>query len=156
MHPSDTTFSDVLQGVVAYKETNSSSLTQEQLNSLTEIQHTLERLDNQFNRLMGLNTRLVAADNISHTFDPSSGTMTIRVGELTQSFKLRPADPNVPNVSIMPVQSASQTVYHAGGIVPPHQTNNKPLRLQMEELLVSYYYGAHRVLKLVKTPTSAA
>ena len=77
MHPSDTTFSDVLQGVVAYKETNSSSLTQEQLNSLTEIQHTLERLDNQFNRLMGLNTRLVAADNISHTFDPSSGTMTI-------------------------------------------------------------------------------
>lgn len=42
-------------------------------------------------------------------------------------------------------------MYQAGGIVPPHQIANKPLRLEMEGLLESYYHSAHRVLKLVKT-----
>lgn len=72
-------FSDVLLGIAAYKEANNSSLTREQLNSLTEIQHRLERRDNEYSQLMDLNTRLVAAANVSLSFHPSSDTMTIRV-----------------------------------------------------------------------------
>jgi hypothetical protein len=138
-------YRDAVRAIQAYRATRGPHLTQEQRETLDEVTRRIRRLDEQVGRLVNLNNRYLETEAPMTTFDPSTDTVTFRVGDVQQSLKLNRADPNVP---------ITMEEIGVGGAYRPTDESGSMLhddRLEFEGLLEDYYQSAHRVLKLVRT-----
>ncbi len=73
-----------------------SQLSPAQQETVAEITQRLRRLDNDVGRLIGLNNRFLKRSPLKTEFDPSTDTVTFRVGDVEQKLKLKRANPAVP------------------------------------------------------------
>lgn len=112
-----------------------------------EIQRRVERLQTSFARLTDINSRLMELAPLKTSFDASTDTLVGSLGDLEVRLKLNRADPEVP---IKFTKLTEGVAYAAGQVSVDSDAELEALRAEMEGLLESYYYNAHRVLKLVQ------
>lgn len=94
-----------------------------------------------------MNNTLVDQRTPQIQFDPETGTVTYRMGELEQSVRLNRANPEIP-ITMGTVTVAG--AYRPETIVD-HEQSADVEELAFEGLLEDYYHNAHRILKLVKS-----
>jgi len=119
-----------------------------QQETVGEITQRLRRLDNEVGRLISLNNRFLKRRPLKTEFDPSTDTVTIRVGDVEQKLKLKRANPAVP-ITTRPL--AAGGVYKPDTATPEQMGLSNRERHEFEGLLEAYYNNAHRILKLVRT-----
>lgn len=141
------TFKPAIEAISEFIDANSSKLTPSQTNTLLEIKRRLERLDIQVNELMEINEKLILKEGFETNFDSSMDTMTVSFAGQEVKVQLRRADPNVP---ITMENLTRGSAYHAGNDNSIDEEEKK-LRIELEDKLESYYYSAHKVLKLLGT-----
>jgi hypothetical protein len=138
------TYLPLIEAVDRYAERNAVHLTEsEVISALKEIR---ERLDRQYARLIELNEILREGSVPKIEYDLATETFQVKDGtQEARSFK-------IPGISgpLRQIAGADITPFEAG----VHSTNlpieHAPLRLELEELLEAYYYGAHRLTVLVR------
>jgi hypothetical protein len=138
----------VLTYISTWASTRDALLSSENRDAIKEILRRLERLESSLRRLLAINAELSSTQLPEFRFDPTTDTISIRMGEATRSLKLNRADPNVP---IRPVQSTAIAAYRAGAPISDESSRSSELKAELEGLLEQYYYNAHRVLKLVQS-----
>ena len=105
--------------VTARKGTLSAAVSEK----LAEIVRRLERLTVQFDELMALNDKFMAATGMSSEFDPSTDTVTFRFGDQEMKMQLKRADPNPESVrQYRGIQADSLFASHPG-TEQPHRAS---------------------------------
>lgn len=134
---------DVYKAAVHYVEEKSATFTKKQSMEADEFKRRIRRMENDYNRLIRINTLLCDTLLPKVSFNEKADTinfdgMLVKVGR---------ADPNVPlNVNMV----------SAGGGYVANESNNvndfeiEQHKLDMESLLEHYYNSAFRVTKLIQ------
>ena len=128
----------------AYEASRKDTLSTPHQEALREIARRLDRLTVQFEDLMAVNEKLMTASGLSLQFDPSTDSITLRVGDVEQHIQLNRADPKVP----IEMKSLTQGGAYLAGSGEDALAGDPELRLTLEIGLESFYQSAHRVLKL--------
>lgn len=113
-----------------------------------EFKRRIKRLENDYNRLMRINTLLCETSFPKTHFDESTGIRSILYNGGMFSYKINPADPHVP---VKLVGSTSTNFYSAGE--PNTSEGVEELQMEMENTLEQYYYSAFRITKIVQELT---
>jgi hypothetical protein len=137
-------FEAVLEQLARYRKSKGDNLPTAAEGALGEIENRVGKLARLYDELMEINSKVMAAARISVKFDPSTNTITYRFGEIEERIILKRADPNVP---IQRRNLGESAAYLAGAESFPVDPG---LRSELEGKLESFYYIAHRVLKLFK------
>lgn len=125
-----------------------SQLSPAQQETVAEITQRLRRLDNDVGRPIGLNNRFLKRSPLKTEFDPSTDTVTFRVGDVEQKLKLKRANPAVP---LTMRRLTAGGAYKSDSATPEQLGLSNRERHEFEGLLEEYYNNAHRILKLVRT-----
>ena len=142
-----TTFEDAVAAVERWTQSTGEVLARADAAAAAEILRRVGRLRSTFTRLAEINTRLMATASISTSFDPDTDTFVARFGDGEMRVKLRRIDPGVP-IGITKLTEGGSYVARPNDAVSAQASDE--LKAEMEDLLESYYYNAHRVLKLVQ------
>jgi len=136
-----------IDAVGRYRDRHDATLSVGQKETLDEIVRRLHRLAGQAKQLIELNNAFLETEGLTTEFDPTTDTVTVRVGDIQQSIKLKRADPNVP---IKMEGLTAGGAYKAGVRAGDPSGVSESQRLIYEGLLEDYYHNAHRVLKLMR------
>lgn len=136
-----------INALKAYADQQSARLSNQEKETLLEVERRLQRLGVQAKELMDLNGAMWAATGFSTSFDAATDEIIISVGDHEQRIKLKRANPDVP-ISMKNLTTGG--AYHAGS-VDELGPEDPELRLELETKLESYYQSAHRILKLLGT-----
>src|SRR5262249_3568399 len=108
-----------------------------------EIAVRLERLSRQYEELRQINSKMMDLDPLAGqvSLDPETDTLICsRRGLDVSRVKLRQADPNTP----VAINAQSAIGAYVAGETRPIDPDELPsLRARMEELIESFYQGAH-------------
>lgn len=115
--------------------------------TVEELQHRLIRLAGTYDRLIKLNETLIDRTGTSVSFNPETDTLAMVVdGKVAASVRLKRANPQVP-VTLLGTHLISSFTSGAVESEPWHRLPSDE-KLELEDKLESFYYGAHRALKL--------
>jgi hypothetical protein len=150
MKASASAYGPAIQSLLRLKTASSGSATDDQMETIREITRRLDRLEEQFSRLMELNNSFIQHRAPTADFDNQTDIITFTAPDLgpeyTMKVKLKRADPTKP------IRSHGEAI---AGSYQPEQSNRSEHEKQQERLLENwledYYRNAHRVLKLVET-----
>ena len=141
---------DALRAVISFLARKSASFSQDQTRVGDELKRRLRRLEAECNRLVKINNTLMHAKLPRMSHDSTTDTLTMTVGDISHSIRLKRADPDVP---VKVVQSVAIGTYgHSEG--PPRSSPEiEDLKMLFESLLEQYYYNAFRITKLLQELT---
>jgi hypothetical protein len=136
-----------LKALVRYLDVRAATLTAEQMEAAAEIKRRLKRLENDTNRLIRINNKLLDNETPKIHFDEQSDTLTLTFKGTAQSIKIKRANPDVP---VKLAGSTSMGAYVAG---KPNRDSEATddLKSVMEQMLEGVYNNAFRITKLAQT-----
>lgn len=143
----DPTFGTVLELIAAWPPARDAVLSSGNRDAIKEIVRRIDRLEAALHRLLAINAELCSTQLLDFQFDPTTETISVRLGDATSSLKLNRADPNTP---IQLRQHVAMAAYQSGSPAPQDSPRSSDLKSELEGLIEQYYYNAHRVLKLVQ------
>ena len=120
-----------------------SQLSPAQQETVAEITQRLRRLDNDVGRPIGLNNRFLKRSPLKTEFDPSTDTVTFRVGDVERKLKLKRANQAVP---LTMRRLTAGGAYKSDSATPEQLGLSNRERHEFEGLLEEYYNNAHRIL----------
>jgi hypothetical protein len=129
----------------------SGEFSQEQKEAANELKRRIRRLENDYNRLIHINSLLCEAKLPKIHFDETTGTMTVTNKGKTQSIKLNRADPNIPVKIKGSTAIGAYTASDSNKTQEPEEIDE--LKMLMEQLLEHYYNNAFRITKLTQALT---
>lgn len=140
------TYLPLVDAIATYADRRSNTLSAEAKAAIAEAKVRVVRLDRQYERLLELNDALREGDSMSLKYDESTGTFHLDdESGLSHSFQ-------IPGVSgpVRLKDAADIAAFDAGAPVKHLGPEHAVLRMELEELLESYYYGAHRLTVLIR------
>jgi hypothetical protein len=137
------------KALVQYLNVRAGRLTVEQTEAGAEIKRRLERVENETNRLIQINNKLLDDEAPKIHFDESSDTLTLTFKGTAQSIKLNRANPDVP---VKLAGSTSIGAYVAGKADRDSEATDE-LKAVTEQMLEGVYNNAFRITKLAQTLT---
>ena len=140
------TYLPLVDAIATHAQRNKALLSPEATSAIAEARFRLMRLDRQYSRLLELNEALRAGDAMTLKYDESTSTFHAEFGGgLKQTFQIPDVSGPLELKGLGDIASfdAGAPVKHLG---PEHAA----LRMELEELVEAYYYGAHRLTVLIR------
>jgi len=141
------TYLPLIPAITGYAQRHKAAIGPAATAALGEIGVRLARLDKQYDQLLEMNETLRKGSATTMTYDESSATFKVSgIGLGTHTFQ-------IPGVS-GPMKSVGEvgdiSAFTAGAPSQRFGPEHASLCLDLEEVLETYYYGAHRVTVLVR------
>jgi hypothetical protein len=141
------TYLPLIDAFEQYVERHKSQLSHEAKSATGEILARLARLDRQYTHLLNLNQALREVDPMSLTYDETTGTFH---GDLGDGKKHEFRIPGIAG-PLKLVAAVDIAAFDSGAPVKHLGPEHAALRMELEERIEAYYYGAHRLTVLVRT-----
>jgi hypothetical protein len=147
-HFNSVSFDITCENIARWITMNTPELGSQTLEALGEIQRRLVRLRPIADKLLSINETLSATELMTHEFDPLTETTSVYFGKnLISTFKWVRAHPDVP---VKPPGSLRIGAYPAGVHFDDESDQAREMKIELEDCIESFYYGAHRIVKLIQ------
>ena len=139
------------KATVQYGKDRGSEFDQDQMEISKELKRRIKRLENDYNRLMKINTLLCEAKLPKTHFDENIGEISISHKGTTLSLKVERANPSTP-VTLLDCTSVG--AYSTEGLDDNEDSDVVgELQMEMERILEHYYNSAFRITKILQEIT---
>lgn len=140
-------YAPTLDAIDAWYAARRANLASDVIDTLSEIERRIHRLQLDLERLFEINAQLIKATQPQVHLDQETNTLSFQLGGQIHSIKMNRANPDTP-VSLCGVATAGS--YRAGAVAKNDSAITTKLKSDLEGPLEHYYYNAHRVLKLIQ------